>query len=39
MLNMNPLKEILDQYDNIRYKFDRLTSHELTKNGKLVNMN
>jgi len=36
---MNPLKEILDQYENIKYKFDRLTSNELTKNGKLVKYN
>jgi hypothetical protein len=38
MLNI-PLKEILDQYENIKLKFDKLTSHELTKNGKLVKIN
>jgi len=35
---MNPQKEILDQYDQLKIRFDKLNANDTKKNGKFVKL-
>jgi hypothetical protein len=36
---MNPQKEILDQFDQLKFRFEKLSANDTRKNGKLVKLN
>jgi len=35
---MNPQKEILDQFENIKLRFEKLHSNDKTRSGKMVSI-